>query len=963
MISRFRPLSYQQAGKESYFRWQPPNSTEPSTRLCYNFEMAIKQTLMNTKKFSTGLAVVIAVWLLADSAFSQNLVESNKTTTQVSFNQHIRPILAVHCFPCHGPDDEQRQVDLRVDQRHSLIGAGVLSPGDADSSELIRRVESADADEVMPPTSVEHQLTRTQKQLLRQWVEQGAKYETHWAFAKPVAATPPEPATQELANWIQNPIDNFVLAKLIAAGLKPSPKADSYTLVRRLYLDLIGLPPTPEEADRFVNGNSKTIIKDTIAQLVNRPGYGERWARPWLDLARYADTNGYEKDRPRSIWPYRDWVIRALNSDLPYDQFSIHQLAGDMLPDATVDQKIATGFHRNTMLNEEGGIDPLEYRYLAMVDRVGTTGSVWLGMTIGCAQCHTHKFDPISHTDFFRMMALLNNADEPDLELPSDHPQRAKSLEKQIENLESQLSKKFPLGDSNNGANQTIEDHRMSHLKTELDQWYQSLLPKTAQWQTVTPTSLKSNLPRLEIQPDGSVFASGDVTKRDVYELTFDFRPGNAPIRAVRIEAMPDSRLPGGGPGMTYYEGRKGDFFVSEVTAVSADGPIRFRDASDSFDTTKTSGLNRVLDGDGSSGWQPKNNKATRLQLVLQLEQPITEPVQVTFKLLFERHYVVSLGKFRFSTTTKDKAVANQLPQSIEDLVANKERSQWSSQEQQAFLRQFLRTTPQLASARKEIDQLRTRLKRPHTMVMQERPDDHPRPTHRHHRGEYLNPRESVTPGIPNLFAQQTKTLPSNRLEFAKWLVSPDNPLAARVAVNRAWREFFGVGLVDTDADFGVQSPPPSHPELLDWLAVELQQSGWSMKHIHRLIVGSATYQQSSIASDSQQMADPKNRFLARGPRHRLTGETFRDVALAAAGLISRKMHGPGVRPPQPTSVTELAWGSGKWNPSKGEDRYRRSIYTFAKRTAPFAAYTVFDGPSGKNVSLVAIEATRPCKR
>lgn len=872
---------------------------------------------------------------------------------EVSFNRDVRPILASKCFACHGPDDDHRQADLRLDQRDSAVDSEAIVPGRPDESQLVDRLFSEDEDVVMPPPHSGLPLTTEQKLILKRWVAAGAKYQKHWAFEPPVATAPPNNGKARwLGRPIENPIDGFVLQKIQSNGMQPNQSADRATLVRRVYLDLIGLPPTVDQADAFINSKDPQAYEKLVDQLLASPRYGERWAQPWLDLARYSDTNGYEKDRERSIWPFRDWVIRSLNADMPYDQFSIEQLAGDMLEDPTADQLIATGFHRNTMLNEEGGIDPLEYRFLTMVDRVATTGTVWMGLTIGCAQCHTHKYDPISHTDYYRMMALMNNADEPDFQIPDEKKMVAVEVAKsEIEKLEMQLADKFP-----SASDKQDPQSRKSNLEAKLSKWIASNQKRSDKWDVIRPSAMKTNLPKLEVLDDGSIFASGDITKRDVYELEFDLEPGSGPIRSFRLEALPDSRLPDGGPGKTYYEGRKGDFFLSEISAKIDGQPVQFVGATESYtpeshkDPKKLA--SNVFDGDGSSGWKPGKRKATRLQLVLNLKEPISKPGKIKFDMIFERYYAASLGRFRFSTTSSAHAKANRLDEDIEQLLATKPRDQWTDAESNKVERAFLLSTPLLAEARKDLDRAKSKFpKLNQTMVFQERPNDHLRTTHRHHRGEYLNPKEVVAPGIPDLFVGDDLkgSGPASRLEFARWLVSDSNPLAARVAVNRAWREIFGAGLARTNGDFGVQSPAPTHTELLDWLAVKFSADlSWSNKKLHRLLVTSQTYRQSSQRPLDEVSMDPDNRLLARGPHFRVSGEMVRDIALQATGKLSNKMFGKGVRPPQPDSVTELAYGKTKWRASRGVDRFRRSIYTFKKRTASFAAYAVFDGPSGE---------------
>lgn len=860
----------------------------------------------------------------------------------VDFNRDIRPIFAAKCFACHGPDEEHREAGLRLDVREDAIEYGAIEPGYADDSEFIRRILSEDPDEVMPPAHTGDVLTEEQTELFVRWVNEGAKYAKHWSFVPPVK--PPLPDVEQ-TDWPLNEIDFFVLARLEAEGMSPSPPAEPYALVRRVYLDLVGLPPTPEQADAFANDNDPEAYEKLVDQLLKSKHYGERWARLWLDLARYSDTNGYEKDRERSIWPYRDWVIRALNDDMPFDQFTIEQLAGDMLDNPTHEQLIATGFHRNTMLNEEGGIDPLEYRFYAMVDRVATTGSVWMGLSTGCAQCHTHKYDPITHTDYYRLMALMNNADEPDMVVETEGVvKRRDELLAEIQRLESELVAQFPAADGEG----SIDQRRKESFDVAYQAWLVETRKSAQPWQTMVPTNWETNLPRLEVLDDGSMFATGDTTKRDVFELTFQITEAQLPLTAIRLEAIADSRLPDGGPGNAYYEGRKGTYFLSEMDATLNGQAIEFSSTSQSNVDKSDKSARAVLDGNGSSGWSGPVGETH--QLVLQLDKPITEPGELRVEMLFERHFVASLGRFRFSCISAENAVASTLPVELEALLTEKPES-LNEQQNEMLLAYYLSVAPELAEARKPIDALRKKLpSMPTTMVLRERPEDNPRQTFRHHRGEFLSPKEEVTPGIPTFLADDPSVeMPTNRLELARWLVSDANPLVARVAVNRAWQAMFGTGLQSSNDDFGTQAEPPSNPELLDWLACEFVDRGWSMKSLHRLIVTSATYRQSSRITPTLLQHDTNNELLARGPRFRVDAEMVRDIMLSSSGLLSTKMYGPGIYPPQPQSVTAAAYGSPKWNASSGDDRYRRSIYTFSKRTAPFAAFSVFNAPSGEN--------------
>ncbi|QDT63015.1 PSD1 and planctomycete cytochrome C domain-containing protein [Calycomorphotria hydatis] len=897
-----------------------------------------------------------ALFLLIGIALSATA----RADEMVSFRQRVQPILSSNCFACHGPDEETREADLRLDIRQEAIDYGAIVPGEPDESSLVERIFEEDPDLVMPPPASNHTLTAEEKQIFRDWVSQGAEYEAHWAFVKP---DDPELPDVSQSDWPRNGIDQFILHKLEQAGLSTSLEADPYTLVRRVYLDLTGLPPTPEEADAFVNSDDPKAYEKLVDQLLASPRYGERWARLWLDLARYADSNGYEKDRERSIWPYRDWVINALNADMPYDQFTIEQLAGDMLPNPSPDQLIATGFHRNTMLNEEGGIDPQEFRYYAVVDRVATTGTVWLGLTTGCAQCHTHKYDPITHTDYYRLMALLNNADEPEYRVPDEAIiARQQEAEQQIAQQVDELAKQFPPVEGEGPE----EERRKQNLEQKYGEWLSQVEQEAVPWNVIEPTELSTNLPRLEVLEDGSIFSTGDITKRDLFRLKFDLSGITEPITAFRMEAISDHRLPSGGPGRTFYAdaaGQHGRFYLSEVdvfvdgeqrkisdSSVNAGSPYRKKKDPKNKDEPN---IPIVADGDGSSIWYGKG-AGEESRLVLNLAEPIepgNDSLEIT--MLSERHFACSLGRFRWSYTTATGEVAvSNLPVSLQPVLL-KDVANRTAEENDQLKRIYLNQTPELAEARKELDQLRRRKpKLPVTLVMEERPADNPRVTHRHHRGEYLSTREVVGPGIPAMFVSPTDSAslhqPANRLELAKWLVSDDNPLAARAAVNRAWRAFFGKGIVATSGDFGTQSEPPSHPELLDWLASQFKENGWSFKKLHRLIVTSSTYRQSSQATPELLAKDNENRLLARGPRFRVDAEMVRDIMLKSSGLLSTKMGGPGVRPPQPESVSQAGYGKRKWVVSKGEDKYRRSIYTFMRRTTPFAAYQVFDAPTGE---------------
>jgi hypothetical protein len=1056
-----------------------------------------------------------------------------RADTAPDFTSDVRPIIAHHCLKCHGPDDAARKGKLRLDMRDTALakvesGDFAIVPGNTERGTLLKRIFSTDDDDVMPPPGTKNALTDTEKQTLKRWIAAGAPYKEHWAFVAPVQA--PLPAVKQ-ADWPKNPIDRFILAKLESQGLHPSPAADRATLIRRVSLDLIGLPPTPEEVDAFVADTAPDAYEKVVDRLLANPHFGERWARRWLDLARYADTNGYEKDRQRSIWPYRDWVIRAINADMPFDEFTIEQLAGDMLPNATLDQRIATGFHRNTMINEEGGIDPLEFRWKAVIDRANVTATTWLGLTLGCAQCHTHKFDPIKQTEYYQMVAFFNNCDEPTIDVPQpDHEAEENEIGKAIAAKIADLPNQFPVGDqqihwstpapttivSAGGASSTVlpdgsillggkrplkdsctitmdsdltgveelklevlkdpslphhgpgraengnfvlskvsfsvaphdaasdaettlpiahadadysqpnfavagaigtdiktgwaidsgkgetADHaatfklahpagfpgarwtiqldqnwgeghllgrfrislgfrlpeapndsrplaerRQSALQKSFEGWLAGATARAVQWSVLRPVDVKANAATLHVMDDNSVFASGDQTKRDVYDLKFAPRPQK--ITAIRLEALPDDRLPNRGPGRIYYEGPAGGFFLSAMTLTASGQPLSMNHAVQ----TLADGANTaagVIDTDPLTGWAIGAGKGEPQTAIFTLDKPLDLAGELALSLVFEKYYSAPLGRFRISVTSDPRVMAAPAePTDVEEILTTPAADR-SADQRDRLLTYFLSIAPELSPQHAEIARLRASIpKDPTTLVLSERPISELRPTHLHHRGEYLQPMEVVQANTLSILPPLPAGAPHNRLSLARWLVDPRNPLTARVTANRQWAAFFGTGIVSTLADFGYQGETPTNPELLDWLAVELIKQGWSMKKIDRLIVTSATYQQSSRVTPELLEKDPQNRLLSRAPRVRLEAEQVRDCLLSASGLLSPKIGGPSVFPPQPASVTtEGAYGALEWKVSSGEDRYRRGLYTFMKRTAPYAMFVAFDAPSGE---------------
>ncbi len=692
---------------------------------------------------------------------------SNRALAQqtLDFNRDIRPLLSENCFFCHGQDGNQREADLRLDQARSALDSGAIVPGDSEASSLIERIDSDDPDFIMPPPEANRQLSPEQKKRLRQWIDEGGKYEKHWAFSAPQRPTPP---STKLNDWAKNPIDQFVLSKLESRGLSPSPQADRSTLIKRLSIDLLGLPPTIEEVDAFVSDPDPAAYEKLVDRMLANPHYGERLALPWLDAARYSDSNGFQQDGDTWQWIWRDWVVRAINDDLPFDQFTIWQVAGDLLPDATPDQKIASGFNRNHMLNGEGGAIAEEQRFVNLFDRVDTTSTTWLGLTMACAQCHDHKYDPVTQKDYYQFLDAFNRVPE------SGTPQRQSSR--------IRVGKPFlELPTAENKKHIATLEKKISDLQSACD----------------SAADLAYTAWKLGINSDG-----------DASDLT---------------------GLPAG------------------LVAI-----LKIEDAARS-DEQKTS---------------------------------------------------LETGLRKHFETTALKQFAKQVPAMVEQ---NKIKQQLSNYRG---------------------DQI------PRVMIMS---DDKPRKSHILARGEYLKPGKEVSFNTPAFLPPLPKGAPKNRLGLAQWLVAPENPLVARVQMNRVWQYFLGASIVNSPENLGVQSEFPIHRDLLDWLAVEFRTGGWSMKRMNRLILTSATYQQSSRVTPDHLTKDPGNQFYGRASRFRMPSMILRDWALASSDLLVQRVGGPPVYPYQPDNVWEpLAITKERdftYPASAGEDLYRRSLYTFWRRT------------------------------
>jgi hypothetical protein len=863
----------------------------------------------------------------------------------VDFARDVRPILSDRCFACHGPDEANRRVGLRLDTEEGakkVRGTHIpVVPGNPAASEILKRVApDIPARRMPPPYSDRKPLTEKEVATLRAWIEQGAKWEGHWSFTAPVR--PPEPVVKNRA-WVRNPIDSFILARLEKEGLAPSPEADRARLLRRVSFDLTGLPPTLTELDAFLADRSAHAYEKAVDRLLASPRYGERMAVDWLDAARYADTHGYQTDPAKEMWPWRDWVINAFNHNMPYDEFTVEQLAGDLLPNATLDQKIATGFQRNHRINAETGSIAEEFQAENLVDRASTFGTVWLGLTVGCARCHDHKYDPIKSRDFYSIYAFFNNVDEVGNGGPSDGRGNYKPfLRLPSPELEAQLARK----DEELTLAQAKRDALDRELAAGVAEWEQNALTYQPKWEVLTPNNLKADAGvTLSALPDGSIIASGAMPPASIYEFSATTKLRN--ITAFRLELIPDQSLPNGGSG----RGAGGKAVVTLFEVKIEKTKVDLSNISADF-KSEESELNLVLRPAAQlkRGWgvNPEMNK---------LHYAVIEPARMqgseketTFSFRIGSEYEGALvGRFRVSVT--DSEYPEVLPAEIASLL-HKPKTERSETEATTLTKYFVSHPFPRRLANEKVNQLTAERraienKIPSTMVMSEMAS--PRDTFVLVRGSYEKPGEKVTPAVPAFLPPMAPDLPRNRLGLARWIVDPANPLTARVTVNRYWQMYFGTGLVKTSDDFGSQGEAPSHPELLDWLATEFVRSGWDVKAMQRLIVTSAAYRQASNASPALRERDPENRLIARGPRVRLQAEMIRDQALLVSGLLSTKMGGPSVKPYQPDGLWEQLSafpGVKLYERSKGEDLWRRSVYSYWKRTVPPPSLTIFDAPT-----------------
>ncbi len=891
----------------------------------------------------------------------------------IDYARDVQPILARRCFQCHAGDKPEN--GLRLDARDRALKGGrsgnpAIVPGNAAASRMIRLVSGLEEGKQMPPKG--GALEAAQIETLTAWINRGAAYgagggtEGHWHWAYRAPVRPNLPVVKD-TYWARNAIDSFVLARLEAEGLKPSPEAMPETLIRRVSLDLTGLPPTIEEVDAYlaeVRAGQPDAYERVVDRLLASARYGERWARMWLDVARYADTNGYEKDDRRSMWAWRDWVIGAFNRDMPFDEFTVKQLAGDLL-DASgaeaVDNLVATGFSRNTMVNEEGGVDPEEFRCDSIVDRVNTMAGAWLGSTLQCAQCHNHKNDPFTQEEYYRLFAFFNG-DDSDVVVqstgsvaagamvevvPAEKRGELAAARKEIAGLESELGTTTEALDAEQGA------------------WEREYAAAEPAWTVLMPTAVSAApggeggaAAVLTVGEDGSITVSGASPERDTYTVEVVPGAGLLSVASIRLEV-----LPGGMKGSTAI-GRtgSGNLVLSEITVGPAGGSgaeggeYAMASAVADYEQDKDVGHDSgwpapgAIDHDPKTGWAigGQTDRAHAAVFGLASAAP-AGPLKITLVQNYGGKHTI--GRFRLLATA-DPRPRTRPPLSPEiSSILEVAGAQRNDEQRTDLAKHFRSIAPSLGPARERLAVLRKQvgeMKMGATLVMRQRGE--PRDTFVHIRGNFLSHGQPVTPGVPAVLHKLPPLGPGERptrLTLARWITDPANPLTARVTVNRFWEQYFGRGIVETSDDFGTQGDPPSHPELLDWLATEFAgRQKWSMKAVHRLIVTSATYRQASAVTPELLERDPRNRLLARGARFRVEAEMVRDVALAAGGLLSPKMGGPSVFPPQPEGVWTMIYNDDKWVPSKGEDRYRRGVYTFWRRTAPFPTFTSFDAPS-----------------
>ena len=833
----------------------------------------------------------------------------------VRFGRDVLPILSSHCFACHGPDESHRQggfrLDMEAEAKAKREDGLAISPGQPDKSSIIQRITSTDPDLVMPPPDSHKELKPAQIAILRRWISEGAVWGRHWSLEpvdRPAVAVRPD----------ESPIDALATKALAEKGLQLRPAAQPHHLVRRLYLDLIGIPPTPEVADAFAAEPSEAAYEKLIDDLLASPRFGEHWARLWMDLARYADTKGYEKDLGRTMWPYRDWLIRAINSDMPLDQMTVEQLAGDLLPNPTTDQLIATAFHRNTMSNDEGGTDDEEFRTIAVKDRVDTTMQVWMGLTAGCAKCHSHKYDPISQTEYYGLYAIFNQTqdadrydDSPTFEIPDDA----------VSKRRAELSAKVA------DVKQRLADAAKRAADSENSRWRFGKVTEAASARGATAKVLE----------DSSIVIEGDSPPEDVYTVNVTLAPGRHTV--IRIEAIPE-KLKDGQMGVGRNP-RDPNFVLSEleVERIAEGGPQKLTLANPRADFAQDNWpVAAALDGNIKTGWAISPRQREGHVALFAFAEPLQLEAETALRITLRQHFgdALTMRRFRIATIGEADETVKLPEPSAEQHQLNEE----------------------LAAANKSLQTFNSGV--PKVPVLRALEPTKHRVTKIHRRGNFLDPGDEVPAQLPAALHRLPEGSTLDRLTLAKWLMSRENTLPPRVWANRIWARLFGAGLVETEEDFGALGALPTHPELLDWLAAEYRDNGWSFKKFLKPILLSHTYRQASDVTPGLREADPRNQWLSRGARFRLSAEVVRDASLAAAGLLSDKMGGPPVMPPQPDGLWRSTYNGQKWVNAEGEDRFRRALYTYLKRTTPYPSMTTFDGGSGEVCQIRRIRTNTP---
>ena len=874
---------------------------------------------------------------------------------KIDFSRDIQPIFAAHCTKCHGMDKPKAGLNLMTEKglRSELdSGMRAVTPNQPQASELLKRVSTNKKDDLMPPPNKGEPLSAMQIAKLRQWISEGALWNNHWAY-RPLGEPKP-PAIQDI-QWVRNPIDNFVKKNLEIANISPSHEADRRTLIKRLSYDLLGLPPEPEAVESFVKDTSTDAYEKLVDRLLASPHFGERWGRHWLDKARYADSDGYEKDRPRmNAWRYRDWVIQSINADLPFNQFTIEQLAGDLVPNATDMQRLATAFNRQTLTNTEGGTDKEQWRVAAVMDRVETLGSVWLGLTVTCARCHNHKYDQLTQKEYYQFFAYFNNGDETSASVPRSkkehdawratkmtHDAEVKALQKQLASRRQKLQGQLP------------------ELEKQFKEKLAARKGMPEAFHQLDHASLQG--PEGVVfrkQKDGSLLATGANPAKAKY--TLEFRPGENAITGLRIEVLPDDSLGKKGPGRTPH----GNFVLNDVRVYATDQPkfdtkrdrVALQSAKANYSQkdwpAKNSIDGKIGEGSKGTGWAVGNEYGKPHQLVISFSKTITLKNTSRLQVVLDQQYGSqhTIGRFRINART-GRPPGDGIPDAIVKILAV-DSAKRDQKQHEALLNHFV-------AADTEARRLQAELKKPEpkppvmsVRVIGQRTNN-PRTTHVLNRGEFKQPKDKVLAASPVTLPSITNRAQGDRLDLAQWLVDGRNPLVPRVVINHMWANLFGEGIVRTPNDFGVRGEAPTHPHLLDWLAAEFVRLKWSRKAMIKLIVTSATYRQSSAHRPALAERDPNNLLLHRQNRFRVEAEIIRDLTLAASGLLSRKVGGPSVYPPLPAGVAAVSYANNfKWNTSKGEDRYRRGLYTFFKRTAPHPNLLTFDCPDS-NVTCV----------